>query len=49
MLASFDFGGSVLAGDFDGFERGCFDFFKESYVLFSFFTGGCLVCMRSYL
>ena len=47
MLASFDFGGSVLAGDFGGSERGGVDFFKESGVLFSFFTGGCLVCMRS--
>ena len=47
MLASFDFGGSVLAVDFGGSERGGVDFFKESGVLFSFFTGGCLVSMRS--
>ena len=47
MLASFDFGGCVLAGDFGGSERGGVDFFKESGVFFSFFTGGCLVCMRS--
>ena len=49
MLASFDFGGSVLAGDFGGSERGGVDFFKEPGVLFSFsfVTGGRLVCMRS--
>ena len=45
-MASFDFGGSVLAGDFGGSERGGVDFFKESGVLFSFVTGGRLVCMR---
>ena len=39
MLASFDFGGSVLGGDFGGSEWGD--------VLVSFFKGGCLVSMRS--
>ena len=45
MLASFDFGGSVLAGDFRVSERGGVDFFTG--VLVSFFTGGCVVSMRS--
>ena len=37
MLALFDFGGSVLGGDFGGPEWGGVDFFKESDVLFSIF------------
>ena len=47
MLASFDFAGPVLAGDFGGSERGGVDLFMESDVLFSIFTGGCLVSTRS--
>ena len=46
MLASFDFGSSVLGGDFGGSEWGGVDFLNESDVLFfTFFlafTGGCL-------
>ena len=52
MLASFDLGGSVLAGDFGGSEWGGVDFFRESDVPFSLpfflaFTGGWVVSMRS--
>ena len=36
MLASFDFGGSVLAGDFGGSEWDGVGFFKESDVPFYF-------------
>ena len=35
MLASFDFGSSVLGGDFGGSEWGSVDFLNESDVLFS--------------